>query len=261
MERTAAEAGGAVAAGLEYAPGGPVRRRRLVVRVVLGLALLAAGGVAWRYVPEVWEGWRVRSITEAAMTHAFPERRVIYEERPGASAVVREDPKVLGELAGVTERGGGALSIFGNTSAQNRPLAFLHERTSAKGLRRIVAVRIVGVSYTPADGGTVIVKFTSMALEPREGLPPAAHGVGESQGPDLALLPASALVLPDGPAEPGPIRIFAAEADPNDAATFVLPYEVNGQRKSTTFRLVDDANGRGPFVITVNPPRPQRVEP
>lgn len=247
---------------LQYEPGARVRGRRLVRRVLTGVALLIAMAMAWRYVPDAWQRWRVRSITERARTFALPRETVIYESGPSAGeAVVRDDPPLLAELAGVTERGVGTLSTFGNTSAPDRPLAFLHERTSPKGLRRIVAVRIVGVAYTPADGGTVIVKYASMALEPREGLSPAAHGVGEGRGPDLAMLPPSAAVLPDGPAEPGPIRIFAAGPDAKDPSAFHLPYEFAGKRKSTPFRLVDDSMGRGAFVITVNPPRPRRAGP
>lgn len=248
---------------LQYAPGAPARRRRFVRRVLVGLALLVAAVVAWRYVPDAWQRWRVRSLAEQARTFAFPQGTVIYEGDPSGAgaAVVRADPPLLAELAGVSERGGGALSIFGTTSAPGRPLAFLHERTSPKGLRRIVALRIVGVSYTSIDGGTVIVKYTSMPLEPREGQPPAAHGVGEGRGPDLGLLPPSAAVEDDGPAEPGPIRIFAAEPDAKDPSAFHLPYEFAGKRKSTMFRLVDDSMGRGAFVITVNPPRPRRTEP
>src|SRR5688572_18819120 len=204
---------GTEAAELHYAPGGPARRRRLLRRVLLGSALVVAILVAWRYAPDEWQRWRVRSITEQARTFTLPRGRVIYEADPSvprAAAVVAEDPRLLAELAGITERGVGTLAIFGNASAPDRPLAFLHERTSPKGLRRIVAVRIVAASYTPADGGTVVVKYTSMVIEPREGQAPAAHGVGEGRGPDRGLLPATAAVEADGPAEPGRVRIFAA---------------------------------------------------
>ena len=125
-------------------------------------------------------------------------------------------------------------------------------------MTRLVAVRIVGVTYTRADGGSLTVHYKAMPMELRDKLPPIAHGVGESSGPDLALLPPSAVVLPDGPASPGPIRIFAAQPVPNNPAAFILPYEIAGQRKTIFFSLVDDALGRGAFVITVNPPRPRR---
>ena len=121
-----------------------------------------------------------------------------------------------------------------------------------------MVVRIVRATYTRADGGSLTVHYKAMPLELRDKRTPLAHGIGESSGPDLSLLPASAVVLPDGPASPGPIRIFAAQPVPNNPAAFILPYEIAGQRKTIFFSLVDDALGRGAFVITVNPPRPRR---
>jgi hypothetical protein len=248
---------------LQYEPGAPIRRRRVVRRILLGLALVAMILLVWLVGPPLWQKWRVRSIINQARAFAFPEESVIYEKHPDSTraSLVRQDPPLLAQLAQITERGPGAFALFGTTAAPESPLAFLHERTSEKGVTRLIALRIAGVTYTRADGGSLTIHYKAMPLELRDKLPPVAHGIGESSGPDLSLLPPSALLLPDGPATPGPIRIFAAYPVPNNPAAFILPYEIGGQRKTIFFSLVDDALGRGAFVITVNQPRPKPRRP
>jgi hypothetical protein len=245
---------------LHYEPGAPIRRRRVVRRILLGIVLLAVIVLVWRVGPPIWQKGRVRSIIPPARTFSFPEDTVIYEKDPASAraSLVRQDPRLLAQLCQITERGPGAFMLFGATAAPESPLAFLHERTSEKGVTRLVALRVVGVTYTRADGGSLTIHYKAMPLELRDRLPPVAHGVGESSGPDLSLLPPSALVLPDGPATPGPIKIFAAQPDSKNPAAFILPYEIGGQRKTIFFSLVDDALGRGAFVITINQPRPRR---
>jgi hypothetical protein len=233
--------------------------------------------------PGLWEKWRLRTTIAQARTFTFPDKAIIYEQNPAAaralldkggyretsarfpssagSIAVREDPPILADLAQITERGPITFALFGASANPDRPLAFLHERKSPRGEVRLVALRIVGFTYTRLDGGSIIVRYNALPLEMRDDGPPLASGMGEGSGPDLALLPPSAIVLPDGPAEMGPVRIFAAQPDPNDAAGFLLPYEIHGRQKLIHFRLVDDAQGRGPFVIIVNPPRQSRPSP
>lgn len=249
---------------LDYAPGAPVRRRKRVRRALVAVALLALVGVGLVWGRGWWRLAAMRYAVYQARVYSLPPETVIYEEDAAAmqpllargghvrtnlphlrpAAVVRTDPAQLARAAGVAEQGAGYLTLFNPRGTTFEPLAFLHERTTATGLRRIVAMRITGVTYTPALGGRVHVTYNWLLIEPRGWTPPAARSLGRAWA-GLAVAPDESAggALPPGPQTPGPIRIFAAQPNPQDESALYLPYEVNGARQQLRFRLVDAGRG------------------
>lgn len=104
---------------LEYAPPPPWHRRRAVSRALIVIVLIMGGIIIWRVKPFVWRQiqlsyWQSKCLTYTAL--------------PGSEANFIPEPW------------NNYYTLLSPPGAQSNGTAFLHERTSPIGHRRLVAV-------------------------------------------------------------------------------------------------------------------------
>jgi hypothetical protein len=248
---------------LDYAPLYAARRRRRLRRVVLGVGLvgLIVAGV-W-FGPAVWRGARVMYAVRYAMGYDAPAGTVVYRDDPitwrpllanlpapslpaASPATWAADPAPFTRLAAVSDPGYVTMFSRGGSGLSPGPLVFLHERTTPKGERLLVTVRLTGVTYYPWDGGTLACSYSALLLRTAEWRPPTGKALIRAWGgvhiPTASEANDWSPTKPDPgtPATPGEVRVFFGSADTADASRFTVPYEVNGKAKQWRFRLKDD---------------------
>jgi hypothetical protein len=112
---------------------------------------------------------------------------------------------------------------YGNlVVSQSVGTAFLHERASPDGGRRLVAVDLFG----GGAGGSISLLAT--VIEPAAGAGAIAT-ITRGDGQTIALAPGDKL------------RVFAGQPDPNDASHFTIDYDLNGVRHTLDGWVVDDS--------------------
>ena len=249
-------------APLEYAPAPPVGQRRRSRFIAVGfVALVAVGLLAWSAGALKRRGWTAY-VTREASDYAAAPGTVVYQDgpatarplfrtqhqppaTPGAASAAATDPPVLGRLAGITADPR-VFRLFAPRGARPEPLAFLHELRTPAGRPTLVALRLSGLTYYPADGGTLACTYRAMLLRPNGSAPPTflslSSGWGGVHLPTAAELNTGAApAAPDRttPPTPGPVRVFFGTPDPLDPSAFTVRYEVNGQTKQWRFRLLE----------------------
>src|SRR5882724_47966 len=86
---------------LEYAPGGPVRRRRRIRRIVLLLAVLSLTATGRRWGPAAWDHAQLLYWQRQCMNYTMPAGSAMWETDPAkAAALVKENPDYLRPLGG-----------------------------------------------------------------------------------------------------------------------------------------------------------------
>ena len=133
---------------LEYAPGAPVRRRKRIRRVVILLVLLGVGLAGWRWGPAARDQAVLLYWQRQCMNFQVAPDVVLYEPDPVKAAVLlrQQDPQYvplpfsthavyqprsLREFEARTPAG---------AAIGSRSIAFLHERRTPAGKRRLVVV-------------------------------------------------------------------------------------------------------------------------
>lgn len=230
-------------AQLEYAPGAPVRRRKMIRRGVFLLALLVATVLGWRYGPGAFRQARVLYYQRQCLAYSAPADRVVYDED---SATTAERLKTVGYGArwtGGTKQAAVYVAPEVKTIAGNLPgvanfygvkngsgaTIFMHELRNAAGIRRLVLVergpnRGFGPIFEYAFGLDVSV------FEPATWTT-GVKRVQSSFGLDW-----------DGPVtEPSTkgLRFYAGQLDPVDAGHFTVQYDLEGKSGVIDGRLND----------------------
>jgi hypothetical protein len=211
--------------------------------VLLGvLACLAVAG--WRWGPPVWKHAQFLYWQRQCLAYAAPADQVVFEndtERagkllrqpgyvnvapPGAPPVAVYMPRCWSEAMNL-----GGVSVVNTGFGAGGPGAtlFLHERTTASGVRRLVAVHAPvgtpGVAGLPIPAPVVVQPATLRTA-------PAVRDAVAKVHLDLlfhAPPGGGSFSLLSGPSGTT-ARFFAGQADPADPSHFTIPFECGGSR-------------------------------
>jgi hypothetical protein len=203
------------------------RRRRIIVPIVIVAAVLVAGWMTWSRVAAWYELWSYRR--EAARWYAAacnwsePPRKLKYTENPadaqGGKFVHSYRVSGSNVTTGSESYGGSPverLPLFTGdgkpilAAAPDEAMLFMHLRTNAHGLTRLIAVE-----KPVFDGKILRFPFNEIGL----------------LKDDYRILRGGTVELDmTGIAAPGEIRIFAGQPDPKDASRFSIPFEARGRR-------------------------------
>jgi len=229
-------------AQLDYAPGAPVRRRTLIRRAAVLVALVGVAVFAWRYGPGAIRQARVLYFQRQCLAYSAPADRVVYDENSDTTV---ERLKTAG-YGGLWTSGTKQAAVYIAPEVQSRALnlpgaanssgakcgseatVFVHELRNAAGVRRLVLVERGPNRFIPifeyAFGLDVSV------FEPatwRSGL----KRMRMANGVDW-----------NGPATYPPtkgLRFYAGQVDPADAGHFTIRYDLEGKSGVIDGRLND----------------------
>jgi hypothetical protein len=237
-------------APLEYAPGAPVRRRKLVRRIVRLLLILSAGLVVWRWGPAAWDRAKLLYWQRQCLTFRFPPDVVLYERDPAKAAALLAKPNsdyvpvpyytanaswAYSPVVAVTHadfqprclREFNARSSAGSAPG-SRGVAFLHERRTPAGKRRLIVV------YT-THWGDARPHWDWELFDPAG--PTAGAKLLNTGGDGSPFNFMSGYSL--GVAILG--RLGPGQSDPADPTRFTLPWSIPGQPTALYHgRLTDD---------------------
>jgi hypothetical protein len=210
---------------IDYAPRphalrGPRARR---IAIILG-AILLIGAMLW-VGPRALRRWQVLRWQRQCLSYVAPPDQVVHETDPAEIPTLLAPPlNYRGSLAA-----GQAFYIpaaYGNlVVSQSVGTAFLHERASPDGGRRLVAVDLFsGGGGAGGAGGSISLLAT--VIEPAAG---AIATITRGDGQTIARRPGDKL------------RVFAGQPDPNDASHFTIDYDLNGVRHTLDGWVVDDS--------------------
>jgi hypothetical protein len=204
--------------------------------------------------------------------HAFPPDLVVYEERADAVVSLLAAGSAYEAIAGDSGPSDASRPIqlerppahwitlagtLASTSAleldPRAPLVFLHDRTTQNGQRRIVVAQFVSrQAYEPNRSGVIprrqliIQSFTVAA--------PGVPAV-KSQGQTMYVSLRSDSTKPTKGFQPSALTLLAGQADPSDAAHFMIPYLIDGKAGVIDSWLRDDGidlrprHGRPAFLL------------
>lgn len=211
---------------LDYAPkptGLRGARARRWMHVAGGLLLLAV--VLW-LTPRAVHRLRVTYWQKQCMTYTAPADQVVHETDPIEVARLLAPPTpYLGSIA--TGQAFLIPAAYRNlVMSQSVGTAFLHERTSPQGERRLVAIDLFTTGIVPNN----VMGFNATSFDPSRAV----------RGPRALLT----LTRGDGvtvTAQPGDsFRVFAGQPDQNDPSHFTIDYEHNGTRHTLDGWLKED---------------------
>ena len=233
----------ATPAPLAYAPPPRWHRRRRFRLGVLAGLLLCLAVAGWRWGPAGWKQAQFLYWQRQCLAYAPAADHVVYEgdaaraaallQQPGyvnagtpAEPVAAYVPKCWAEAMRV---GGVPVTNTGFGPGGAGATLFLHERRTASGVRRLVAVQ--------APAGTPVV--VALPIPAPVVVRPATLTSGPEVRPATAKVELDVLFSanPNGglfslfstPAAGG-TRFFAGQADPADPSHFTIPFENSGSR-------------------------------
>jgi hypothetical protein len=208
-----------MAQALDYAP--PRRRmtRRRIVTIVIACVLVATGIAAWRWwTPLVWRIEYVR-LQRDCMNYSAPADRVVYTTDPAeAKRLIALGggyhgvyvPATFDTVAGFEPAEFAKVQSFKAMYGGPRSsIAFMHERRSASGERRLIVLDC----YDTNGGKTFgfwVYNMKPVALFSSQRLLLIASG-------DELFHPKKSL------------RIFAGEPDANDGSKFAIRFDMDGK--------------------------------
>jgi hypothetical protein len=213
------------------------------------MALIAFGGIAWRWGPEKWERAKLLYWQWRCMNYSPPPDEIVYDQVPnGRSALLNGSSKYVA----VTEHD----FVQGSTTAAamvpdcedhfaknplvggsgfQPPIVFMHDRAAPSGRHYLVILR--GDSIPFLQIGRLPLDFEAFKTgDWREG-PEDASGVRPWSGP--VSVPVRER-----------IRIYAGQADPADPTHFTVRYTEDGN-DAVADGYVDDYIVHGDFVASV----------
>jgi len=249
---------------LDYGLAPPRQRKRIVQALAL-LAFVLLGMAVWQCGPLVWRQVQLRYYEHECLIYAPPPDQVVYEEEPAAAAKLLAngsdyDPFRwhVRELA-VAEMPAPAASrrlpAYQSFEALNQTIMavpggtayesvlFLHERTTSKGERRLVRITLIATPFSfwafVIDGDRYESQNWTQAnrdsfIEPLE-----------TRGKN------SPTPSP-WPLHPPNLRIYAGQADPNDASHFTIRYQAWGQQDVMDGYLINND------TVTLKPRNPPK---
>jgi hypothetical protein len=234
---------------LEYGLAPPRRRKRLVRAMIGGIAVLV-GLAAWQWGSVVWNQFPILFWQRQCLRYTASADQVVYEEDP------TEVPRLLsrGYVRYKLSRGASPDPTPTNTfaaaaqlpncwrrltalvpppvpqqGASSGAMLFLHERISPRGNRRLVCVRYYAETYS----------FTASFIE--------AYNVDDNvivpgtwtSLPAWTAHPMMIDVISSWPRLPPRVRVHAGQVDPDDATHFTIRYQMWGKEDVLDGRLDD----------------------
>jgi hypothetical protein len=220
------------------------------------LAVLVCLAVAgWRWGPPAWKHGQFLYWQRQCLAYAAPVDQVVYENDPeraakllrqpgyvnvapqGAPPVAVHMPRCWSEAMNI-----GGVPVVNTGFGAGGPGAtlFLHERTTASGVRRLVAVQVPvgtpGVAGLPIPAPVVVQPATLRAA-------PAVRSAAAKIDLDLVFnYPSSgSFTLLSGPSGTT-ARFFAGQADAADLSHFTIPFECGASRGTIEGWLKDDGD-------------------
>jgi len=237
---------------LEYAPA-PNRKKKLLRRAVAVCLIIAIAAAGWWWGPGLWQLAPILYWQRQCMNYQPGPEQVIYEEEPTAAAkLLAADPRFHPfsisrgmdtprpspiNAAAYFPRSfeklessvpGPPFRLFGKAGA----MAFLHERISPAGHRRLVFV-----TYCPEQ--------TTFTINLIQGYNCEAQAIqpGTITHPPAVLAKGWVIdVISTYPQTRPNLRMYAGQIDPNDASHFTIRYEIWGQTDILDGRLDDQDN-------------------
>jgi hypothetical protein len=250
------------AAPLDYAPALLWRRRRSVRRAAALIVLLTLSLAAWRYGPHAWSQATLLYRQRQCLTYQANADMVVFEQEPVAAAALMTSDRNYAPYFMVREQSRAAVTQPATTTAASftpacwnsfasrltptfarwntlssgmatggtPSVAFLHERTSPAGHRRLVAVRL----FPPANGNpSSFVQgydvFCEVIVPATSTTPPAPIAKGFA----FSVLSSFIEPLPE-------MRVYAGQPDNPDTSRFTIRYEMWGQTDVLDGQLHDD---------------------
>jgi hypothetical protein len=124
-------------------------------------------------------------------------------------------------------------------------IVFMHERTTASGSRRLVGVGINVKNHndptTPIPSTRLSIVIKQIEMGTLRAGPTISRG-GMSMGQGMRHLDPGVNDDIDTAFSPGALRFFAGRPDPEDPATFIIPWEFAGTRYTMRGTIHDDSD-------------------
>jgi hypothetical protein len=256
MPDDAPPAAPALPPALEYAPAPSAGRRiaRRVTRGLLLLAVLAGAAAAYRYGPAAWGHARLLYHQRQCLRYEAPPEAVVLDDTggsadggAGALALVKlflggarpttaptpGGPACLDPLVALLPAN--AVAAAGGPGVVAGPVAFMHERVSGNGTRRLVivspdCVHLIGPVTTVEPAGVF-------------------RASGKVKG-DVVSARTRVVISSKMPH----VRVFAGRPHPSDRARFTIPFEEDGRPDVVDGVLNDD--GTVTLTRRSDPPAP-----
>ena len=240
---------------LDYTPA-PPRRKKWLRRGVLPLLVVATAIASYRWGPPAWRQVEILYWQRQCMEYSPSADTVVYEEEPVAAAKLLAHPAEYGPLtvqesvgpghsdswvsaavadvhclkqlaAAIAPTWGAQIAVGFNRAAA---VAFLHERWSRAGHRRLISVLYFPDSDTAMPGAVRAWNYSVQVVTPAT---------------SVAALRLSQQILKIEPPRSWPqppplVRMFAGQPDPADPAHFTIRYQMWGQEDVLDGRLNDD---------------------
>lgn len=241
-------------AQLDYAPA-PPKRRKWLHRSVALIILLVIGAASWRWGGVAWHQARLLYWQRQCLRYTAPADQIVYEEDPTIAAkLLAGDPQYSpyplkrGSLTGPAtgspinaaafvpacwprfESANNVATTMIQWGRAYGAVAFLHERVSASGHRRLVCVR-----YFP-DTNTFVASFLNGYNYNTGAIAPATL----TKPPAQAMRTYVIDVISGWPRHPPLVRMYAGQIDLNDSSRFTIRYEMWGQTDTLDGRLDDN---------------------
>jgi hypothetical protein len=221
---------------LEYAPGAAIRRRRVIRRAIFAILLIVATAASIRWGPPVWRRARLLHHQRQCLAYNASPDRVIFDSHLEAAEELLTHaggpdgfiPIPTGYPDAARAAPQCLIELEKDVGATIRPCpgepAFMHERISRSGIRRLVIVHPACL-YTDnfnavIDPATWFKPATSVWVQDSILKP------GET--PFLAALPG--------------IRVFAGQPDRTDPTHFTIAYDVSGEKGIVDGYLKDNGS-------------------
>jgi hypothetical protein len=208
---------------LDYAPKPQALRgaRARRAAIIIG-ALIVLAATIW-VAPRAYQRWQVIRLQRACAAYTAPPTQVVHETDPAQIPALLASPL---NYRGSVATGQAFLipPVYGKlVVSQSVGTAFLHERTTPGGERRLVTVDLYGAM---ASGKDMSLLGTVLDLSARGNAPRACATLGD--GRTIALQPGDQL------------RVFAGQPDPSDPSHFTIDSMVNDVRHTLDGWLVDE---------------------
>ena len=227
---------------LDYAPPRHLSRK-WIIRTAIILALVACIALLIRNWPAISTRvayWRVQ---RRCLLYTAPPDQVVFSTRSAEAKAMQHRPGgyhgvyIPGrfDIAGFEPPELTRFIRFDHQVLYDTPrhnVAFMHERTSPAGHRRLIIIS------ADATGGGRIFGFWRTVLEPVPMFSGRRHSFGA--------------MMPGMFESDGDFRVFAGQVDPNDASHFTIRFELAGQPGLIDGRLKD--NDRIVLTVREGPP-------
>ena len=209
---------------LDYAPKpAALRSARMRRAALVAGVLVLLVGIAW-LTPRAFRRLQIAHWQRQCLAYVAPPDQVIHETDPA------EIPRLLApplNYSGSLATGQAFLipPAYRNLYvSQSVGTAFLHERATPQGQRRLVAVDLFGGGMQPNNAMTLNANVIDPATTSSRSMLTITRGDGTT------------ITLQRGET----LRVFAGQPDPVDPSHFTIDYVLNGTRNTLDGWLVDD---------------------